>query len=570
MTMLSHSAFVGGSLCLLVTAGALAQTELQDPFSVRDVYADDRIVRVELTMDPGEWDRLRREKSRTRNVGSDGVTSETKHGFTYRRGILTIDGERIGEVGVRKKGFIGSISAQRPSLKLKLHAYAKSRSYRGIKRLTLNNNLQDPSQVKQYLTYKWFRKAGLPAPRCGFARVSVNGHDLGIYSNVEPVKKPMLRDRFGSADGTLYESTAGDFSVPSLGSFETKTNVRADDRSALKKVIAILDSAGEDRAARIAKLVDLDQFIRFWSAEMMLGHWDGYAGNRNNFFVYLEPRSNRFVFLPWGADGGLESGNPFITEEVPWLIRAKGRLCKLVWSDPTYRRRYLATVKRMIDEWWDTDAFVSELRRVTTMIRPAVHVPHAEFDKAVASVRAYVQSVVPHLRKELIEPPTAWVVKPQKEAIGSRNSAGYVTSSFEVPLGIFDGERNQPNEKCHIELTWRGERLPVDTFAARAGYGSRQPPWHAQPRLSVSGRCGDKGPIIFVYLRLDPEIVAGVHVHAVDMFEAQGWFGRVTAAGVGVVGALHGTATAEIVEVEGRRVLKGKVSAHILSSTKTL
>ena len=41
-----------------------------------------------------------------------------------------------------------------------------------------------------------FEKAGLPAPRCNFARVSMNGEDLGIYVHVEPVKKAFLRDNF--------------------------------------------------------------------------------------------------------------------------------------------------------------------------------------------------------------------------------------------------------------------------------------------------------------------------------------------------------------------------------------
>ena len=52
------------------------------------------------------------------------------------------------------------------------------------------NNKQDPSIVSQFLTYRLFNQVGVQAPRVGFARVTVNGTYLGVYSNVESVEKP--------------------------------------------------------------------------------------------------------------------------------------------------------------------------------------------------------------------------------------------------------------------------------------------------------------------------------------------------------------------------------------------
>src|SRR5690606_32903219 len=103
-----------------------------------------------------------------------------------------IDGVTIDSVAIRKKGFIGSLDEQRPSLKVKFDEYIEQDPIAGLDRLTLNNNKQDESQVSQYLTYRLFNAAGVPAPRCNFARVTVNGEYLGIYSNVESIRRPFL------------------------------------------------------------------------------------------------------------------------------------------------------------------------------------------------------------------------------------------------------------------------------------------------------------------------------------------------------------------------------------------
>ena len=40
--------------------------------------------------------------------------------------------------------------------------------------------------------------------------------------------------------------------------------------------------------------------------EIVTNHWDGYANNRNNFFVYHDPTTDKLDFIPWGPDGALQ------------------------------------------------------------------------------------------------------------------------------------------------------------------------------------------------------------------------------------------------------------------------
>ena len=71
------------------------------------------------------------------------------------------------------------------------HGVAVRRLLSGLRRMTLNNARQDPSYINQCLGYQLFAAAGVPAPRCSFATVTVNGEQLGIYAHEGQKYEPM-------------------------------------------------------------------------------------------------------------------------------------------------------------------------------------------------------------------------------------------------------------------------------------------------------------------------------------------------------------------------------------------
>ncbi len=82
-----------------------------------------------------------------------------------------------------------------------------------------SHNNQDDSRLNTCMSYHVFREAGSPAPRCNYARVLLNGEDLGVFSNVESLKKPMLRRWFDDDSGNLYEGVLSDEEVRHLVAF---------------------------------------------------------------------------------------------------------------------------------------------------------------------------------------------------------------------------------------------------------------------------------------------------------------------------------------------------------------
>jgi spore coat protein CotH len=130
-----------------------------------------------------------------------------------------------------------------------------------MKRMTLNNNRQDPSNTHQCMAYGLFQAAGSIAPRCNFAHVVVNGEYLGIYTHVESVKKPMLRRHFESDEGNLYEGQVSDFTEFRVGRMELKTNEEENDRADLAVLVEVLQSADADLISGLRPVVDLNHLV---------------------------------------------------------------------------------------------------------------------------------------------------------------------------------------------------------------------------------------------------------------------------------------------------------------------
>ncbi len=62
-----------------------------------------------------------------------------------------------------------------------------------------------------------------------------------------------------------------------------------------------LDAENDSVLDLLGRHLDLDRFYRFWAAEVLVGHWDGYVSNKNNYFVYLGHKIEAVEFSPLGS-----------------------------------------------------------------------------------------------------------------------------------------------------------------------------------------------------------------------------------------------------------------------------
>lgn len=395
------------------------------------LFRPDHVLEVAITLPPADWSVLRtqREDASSRTTCSHQPTTP---GYTYFSAEITIDGVRIPNVGLRKKGGLGSLSATRPGLKVKANEYVSGQRIFGLKQITLNNNHQDPTLISQCLGYGLFRTAGLKASRCSFAHVVVNGDDLGVYSNVETIGGEFLDRNFIDGSGRLYES-GGDFTPTATADFQPKTNSSAPNCGDLDPVVAALGAPDNQLVSQLGSVVDLDQYMRFWAMEVVTDHWDGYANNRNNAFFYHDPTSNRIQFLPWGIDA-LFTGRERTTR--PYSVFACGSMAWRLYNAAPTRALYLAALRSVMADVWNETAILAEVDRMEALLTPIADPTHTgKLAGEIARVRIFIAGRKQKLKAEIDAGDPVWPYAADKSCLPK---IGNLSSTFTSPWASLD------------------------------------------------------------------------------------------------------------------------------------
>ena len=355
-----------------------------------DEIFDNPLLDVELTVDPQDWETIRNQYRPYYDYFGREACHETpvSHSYDYFDASIKIDGEDVGELAIRKKGFIGSQTNIKPSLKLQFNRSDKSKRYKSMKRLTLNNVRSDPSHMRTCLAYHLFETSGVPASRCTFAKVSVNGDHVGVYAVVEEVKKDYLTRRFESDDGNLYEATINDFRAGFQGyEVETKSN-----NNFIGLVTEALETGGDvGLEDTLSQYINLDEFYRYWATEVMMWQRGGYSGNINNYFMYGDPSDqNRLRFLPWGPDNVMKD-NTFVG--APDSVLASGLLSSRLYEIPEARQKYYTMLENVLESTWKEDQLKAWIDERANAIRPAlVTEKAAAFEEDVLFLKNFVDN----------------------------------------------------------------------------------------------------------------------------------------------------------------------------------
>jgi len=253
-------------------------------------------------------------------------------------------------VGIRLKGGNGSfreLKDEKAAFKIKFNQ-VKGQKFLGLKKLTLNNMVQDASMLHETMVYEAFRALGVPAPRTGYANLYVNGVNYGVHLNVETYDDVSLPHHFASTQH-LYEADAPgvDVTPGGAGAFEVDEGDEVD-RTDLEALIAAADSGTGDWSDGMAAVADLGEMARMWAVERYAGHWDGYAGvslpvtppvRPNNYYLHSD-ESGLFSMLPWGTDQTWELNVEF---DEP----AGGLLFNECFADESCEVQYVGALRKL-------------------------------------------------------------------------------------------------------------------------------------------------------------------------------------------------------------------------------
>jgi spore coat protein H len=349
------------------------------------VFDDTRVRRIDIALAQSGWDAMWADPEAKFQVRAD----------------ATVFGEELKDVGFRMRGqFSLRVSGEKKPWKIDTDAYVDGQEYRNLRQLMLLNNIGDPTLLKEKLAYEMMYAAGLPAGHDSFVELWIDITDdggppmyWGVYSLVERVDNKYLGNRFGAASkgGNLYKAShaqRGPMDLAYYGdsiedypvqggqyAYGKMSNEAEADYSDIVNLCRVIDgtvyASDGDFMQALESVFDMDAFLRYLAVITILDNWDSYPFTGNNFYLYHDPVTDRFEWIPWDLTWGENPQTPLFTRADPGLVERAPLFDKAMQTEP-YRGKYAAYVDLLLNVWFNRANLTNRVQVLHRMIAPYI------------------------------------------------------------------------------------------------------------------------------------------------------------------------------------------------------
>lgn len=236
------------------------------------------------------------------------------------------------KVGVRFKGNSSLVSSWmsgilKLSFKLDFDEFEddypqiNNQRFYGFKKLSLKNNFEDKSQIREKVTAEIFENAGLAVSHTAFYEVYLNRGDgpeyFGLYTMVEQVDDTVIETQFSNDEGNVYkpENDGATFAAGTFTEtdFEKKTNEGEGDWTDIQNLFDILHDESrltdsETWRANLDSVFNTDVFLKYLAVNTIIQNWDTYGLMPHNYYLYNNPEDGKLTWIPWDNNEALQEG----------------------------------------------------------------------------------------------------------------------------------------------------------------------------------------------------------------------------------------------------------------------
>ena len=413
---------------LMLVAGPVARRSALSPGSAKPnpLFTTNRIVTVQLEFSQADYKALAPHGGGGWFGGGGGGGSQSwlqgpegkRNGFAASRGVqfqyvhgnATIDGQTAKNIGIRYKGngtYFDGAASGKVSLKLDFAEYVKGQRLGTLKKVNLHSNITDATWMNEVLAFQLFRDAGVPAPRTSYARVyiTVQGRQdkayAGLYSLVENPDEEFVTARGLPKAGAIFKPVATNV-FADLGpdwkrynqTYDPKTTLTDGQKQRVIDFARLVTSASDAQFANeVGNYLDLDETARYLAVVVFLSDMDGLLGPGQNYYLYLDPRTQRFSFMAWDQDHsfgqffrGTQSSREQLSIHHPWS--ESSRFLDRLFRVDAFKKLYIARLTEFSGTLFKPERFHRQVDELAVVLRPAVKDESAQrlarFDHAVA------------------------------------------------------------------------------------------------------------------------------------------------------------------------------------------
>lgn len=333
------------------------------------LFKEDEVMDIKIEISEDDWNDMK----------ENAIDEE------YYSANITIGDTKIENIGIRTKGFsslqsVASSDSDRYSFRVKFDKYVDGQNLNGLNELVLNNNFQDPSYMREYLSYKALEELGVDVPETSYANIYVNGELFGFYLAVEAVDDSFV-ERIADSDSTdvkLYKADGENSTLvdeASLSGFELKSG-EDDSMAGLKKLVSAINSIEDGNKDDIESVFDVDTFLKSIAVNTVVGNYDSYNGSKAHNYFLLE-EDGVFKYIPWDFNmsfGGFSEDNGAsvtvsIDEPLYNVDSSKRPLIEKLLSVDEYKEKYYGYLKELVNYF---DDFETQVNDLATLIKPYV------------------------------------------------------------------------------------------------------------------------------------------------------------------------------------------------------
>lgn len=333
--------------------------------------------------------------------------------------------DTVENVGLR---FRGNTSRQKikKSFKVSFNEFESGRRYRGLKKLNLNAETNDPSMIRSRACFDFFRKYNVASSRTNHIELYVNDEFYGLYQNIEHVDGDFIKKYFGNKKGNLYKGSypcdltyisnnPDDYkgmTYPNTRIYDLKTNKELDDYTKLAQFIDFLNNADdEDFNCKFSEYFNVVNYLKIAAIDVLLGNWDGYIFNSNNYYLYENLLTNRFEYIPYDLDNtwGLDWFGPqWASRNIYQYDRSNEPrpLYTRLMAQPQYRDIFTWYIKKMLDEYYNSTEHRQHIINIHDFITPsALSDPYRPLDFGYSEtdfLNALTHSAATHIQQGVL------------------------------------------------------------------------------------------------------------------------------------------------------------------------
>ncbi|WP_209319652.1 CotH kinase family protein [Ancylomarina longa] len=232
----------------------------------------------------------------------------------YLQGNVVVDGKHYYSCGVRMKGesSFDFYPGKKKSFKINFGKYVKKQRVDGLKTLNLNNAFRDPTYMREKIYLDFLREEGLPAPRCSYANVYLNGEHLGFYVLTEEINKGFLKRNFGNKDGAFFKGEPratlkylGENSLKYQEDYRNKSNLE-NPYPDLKDLIRTINQYSIDDGGKFSELdsiFNVEACLKIYAVTSLFMNVDAYnLLYPHNYYLYSNSSTKKLEWIPYDGN----------------------------------------------------------------------------------------------------------------------------------------------------------------------------------------------------------------------------------------------------------------------------